>query len=68
MVDQGHNRSGQTWSPAAHLQGPSQASLSLTSVGRCRCRPVRYCQDLGTVVPAELRHYSCNCGILARLR
>ena len=27
MVDQGHNRSGQTWSPAAHLQGPSQAAL-----------------------------------------
>ena len=27
MVDQGHNRGGQTWSPAAHLQGPSQASL-----------------------------------------
>ena len=27
MVDQGHNRGGQTWSPAAHLQGPSQAAL-----------------------------------------
>jgi hypothetical protein len=27
MVDQGYNRAGQTWSPAAHLQGPSQASL-----------------------------------------
>ena len=27
MVDQGYNRAGQTWSPAAHLQGPSQAAL-----------------------------------------
>ena len=27
MVDQGHNRTGQIWSPAAHIQGPSQLVL-----------------------------------------